>query len=199
MDIEAQEVRDALTEGAQRLIAVQGYHGLKLEDVLREAGLSMDILEEAPGMKNKIIFRLGMNISEQLREDAQTDGDVVEMLDSYVTSSMRIMVGSSMELVQIWIEELVNENCRRGTEKMRWDWESIAGILRAGIAAGELREDTPVARLTGLLLAQYYGILFSWCVMQGVMNAVSSIHSYITETFPTFLAPYQVRQEAREI
>ena len=194
MNIEALEVRDALAEGAQRIIAANGYTGLKLEDILREAGLPEDILDETPDMKSRIIFSLGMRLFEKLQEESLVEGDVIDMLDSYLTSSIRILAGSSIELVQVWIEELVNEKHGYGPQKMRWDWESIARIIRAGIEKGQLREDTPVSRLTGLLLAQYYGILFAWCVMQGSMNAPWAMRFYVTETFPKLLAPYRIGQ-----
>lgn len=191
MNIEAREIHDALKAGAQRIVAAGGYSSLKLVDILEAAGLSPDLLNETPDAKRELAYRLAMLVFEQMRENSLGKGDAVEMLDRYLTDSMRIIIGGNLEFVQLWIGELVNDNYAYGVEKMRWDWQCIAGIIRTAIDAGELREDTPVGRLTGLLMAQYYGTLFAWCVLQGSMDAIKDLHRYVTEEVPRLLKPYR--------
>ena len=191
MPTEEKRIRRALMQAAETIAADEDFTALDLDEVAAVAEVAPEKLQEHVQDDGQLAFDLAINVLSQCRDEAlQMEGTTIEKLTYYATGGMQIMVDSSLEFVKTWITDMVDETHKRGRDRLIWGWNTIAEIIRQGVATGALKEDTPVARMTGLMIAEYYGILFLWSVLQGSLNAVEAIRIFCSETFPKFLRPY---------
>ena len=179
MPTEEKRIRQALMQAAETIAADEDFTALDLEQVAAVAEVAPEKLQEHVQDDGQLALDLAINVLSQCRDEAmQMEGTTIEKLTYYATGGMQIMV------------DMVDETHERGRDRLIWGWNTIADIIRQGVATGALKEDTPVARMTGLMIAEYYGILFLWSVLQGSLNAVEAIRIFCTQTFPKFLDPY---------
>lgn len=188
---EDKEIREALMQAAETIAAEKDFTALDLGQVAAAAEVSPEQLQEHVQDNRQLAFDLAINVLSQCKEEALAlDGSTIDKLAYYAAGGMQIMVDSSLEFVKTWIDDMVDETHNRGRDRLIWGWNAIADIIKQGVAQGALVPDTPVARLTGLLIAEYYGLLFMWCVLQGSLDAVQAIRFYCVQTFPKFLGPF---------
>lgn len=195
MGAEEGKIRDALVHAAEAIAAEEDFTALDIHEVATVADVSPEEVQEHVQDNGELAYELSTNILRQLQEETmRLPGGTVEKMEHYITGAMRIMVASSLEFVTEWIADTVEEGHDRGSRRLIFGWNNVAGIIRSGISSGELAEDTPVARLTGIMIAEFYGIIFLWSVLQGSLDAVGAVQKFCLNAFPRLLAPY--RREA---
>lgn len=187
-------MRDALMQAAETIAAENDFKALDIHEVAAVADVSPDEIEAHVQDNGELAYELSMNVLRQLRDETmQMEAGTVARMEHYVTNAMRIMVDSSLAFVKEWIADTVNEDVDRGSRRLVWGWHVLADIIRAGIESGELAENTPISRLTGLVLAEFYGTIFLWSVLQGSLDAVRAVREYCQHVFPNYLEPYTGR------
>lgn len=185
-------MRDVLINAAETIAAEDNFKALDLHEVAAVADISPEEVQEHVQDNGELAYEMAMNVLRQLRDETMAlEAGTIERMEYYVTGAMRIMVASSLEFVKEWISDTVDEGHDRGSRRLIWGWNVLAGIIKAGIESGELKEDTPVARLTGLMLAEFYGIIFLWSVLQGGLDAVKAVQEYCLDVFPEYLDSFR--------
>ena len=69
-------------------------------------------------------------------------------------------------------------------------YRKIYTILKHTKEEDRLKEDTPVAFLTKLLLSHLYGALITWCMLGGSFKLSEESNQFVTEEVNAFLYKY---------
>ena len=191
MPSEEKQIQKALVQAAEAIAAEDDFTTLDLHEIAAAADVAPEQIEAHVQQNGALAFELSISTLKQVRDEAMAlDTGIVARMEHYVTGGMEIMVNSSLALVKGWITDIVDEKHDRGMRRLVWGWNVLADILRSGIADGELTEETPVAKLTGIVLAEFYGVIFMWSVLQGSLDAVGIMRDFCLHILPDLLAPY---------
>ena len=96
-----------------------------------------------------------------------------------------------VNLIRQWIRDIMSpRSAEEGAENLREGYRKIYTILKHTKEENRLKEDTPVAFLTKLLLSHLYGALITWCMLGGSFKLSEESNQFVTEEINAFLYKY---------
>jgi AcrR family transcriptional regulator len=162
--------REQILTAALRCFARRGYHATTIEEIVEESGLSRGALYlYYPGKEALYLAladRWNCGLERRLRQVLEADRSPAARLRRLI-----LLVGEHVQaeadacrvLMESWqlsqsLPALRQDLLRRQEEAR----SLLGGLLRAGIAAGELRCDLDVEDEAQLLLATLHGVMALW-------------------------------------
>jgi TetR/AcrR family fatty acid metabolism transcriptional regulator len=141
------EKRDLILDAAIKVFAVHGYHGSRVSDIAREAGIAYGLVYHYFKNKEEILATIFEErwggFLEAVEDVAAAPGSTEDRL-----VSLAVLVLSAFRLRPDWVKVLVLEiqRSRRFAEPAQLAavgklFERVEAILREGQARGELRSD----------------------------------------------------------
>ncbi len=170
---EAAITRDSLLRAGLRVFSRQGYGATTLDDVAREAGVTRGAIYWHFGGKVELYNALLEAYSDRgdaLVQSAVAEGGTFREVVRRVFMQMLQAVENDaelravMELTLLKVEQTAElapgqaARVERGRALQSW----IAGAMRQGIAAGELRSDLDPADLARAFLCLQQGAIYLW-------------------------------------
>ena len=189
--IAAQRTRMNLIIAAERLIAEHGFDGVTIQDITREAGVSVGAFYVYFKRKEDIVGEIAhSNFSRIERESMANGADAAEALRSFLTESMKYIVETGLRIAQQWFRDSVSPAEREGVQKLAYDLGVVRTILEQAVKKGELNESTPVEELRQWIVAEYYGLGTLWCMTDGDIDPVKLLDSWCRVQLKAFLSSY---------
>jgi AcrR family transcriptional regulator len=141
------ERKQQLLDAAARLFAERGYAQTRIVDICREAGVAKGLFYWYFETKEQVFRDLAGDLRQRLRRAQAAamdpDADPLVQLRQGAEASVRFMAAHAQAFALVAVENVDREfveDIRRGTEIHADDSERI---VRAGIAAGLIRDEQP--------------------------------------------------------
>jgi AcrR family transcriptional regulator len=164
--------RAQILEAAFRCFAERGYHASRMDDLVRESGLSKGSLYWHFDSKEDVFLALFDALEAEVFaawDDEERHGHpVVRMLEREGEIVLERMAGQRV-LLGAWMEFLAHPAAR---ERMRLTYERsrarLAELIRRGVDEGELRADLPADDVAALLTGAVEGLVLQTFVDAGL-------------------------------
>jgi AcrR family transcriptional regulator len=158
-----------MLSAALRLIAERGYRGTSLAAIGEAAGYSRGLVHERFGSKAGLLWALTKHILRTWNKESRSHGKertgldaLCDMLDNHrraIEEDRGIRPFYQLMFEAIGPTPDLQPEFRKLHVRFRADIEKL---LRAGIAAGEIRSDIDPVAQAALMLAMQRGIAFQW-------------------------------------
>ncbi|MBQ9242062.1 MAG: TetR/AcrR family transcriptional regulator [Proteobacteria bacterium] len=196
--IAAQETRQKLVDAAKKLILEVGFDNFSVSDITEKAGVAKGSFYTYFGHKEDIIDEVTHQNLYPLRDKSLSiDGCVVAKLSHYLTEAMSQIVEYGLVSAQNWLRLGMEPGNVCVLNKMQLDMSVIEEILLSGINSGELSGDIPVMSVRHCIMAEFYGIVVTWCISNGAINAMDLIQYYCNQHLNKLFSEYQ-KTEAKQ-
>jgi len=168
-----QHQREKILKAAAECFCQRGYHPTTIQDVCEAAGLSKGGLYTYFQSKEELLSAVVEDSFMQGLEEAMgaagAGKTVLQKLDLVAEAMLKRLVGNEPDparspqlQLEIWAEASKNPQlnglCAAGYER----WRSfLAGLLREGIATGQIKSDVDPDELAAILVAMYDGLMLA--------------------------------------
>ena len=175
----ALETRQKLIDAARVLILESGFNNFNVSDITEKAGVAKGSFYTYFEHKEEIIDAVTHQNIYPLREASLSmEGSVVEKLSHYLYEAMSQIVEYGLISAQNWMQLGMNPGNVCVLNKMHLDMSIVEEILQSAVNTGELSIDTPISSIQHCIIAEFYGIVVTWCISNGSVSAVELINYF---------------------
>ena len=170
------ETREKLIAAARTLIAERAFGDISVEEITRAAGVAKGSFYTYFKRKEDIVPELGGGLLHLAEVSSLQGGGILGRLVWYCNEYAKASEHAGLELCRQQLRSDVSgEPLGGGIEagRFEYDSEAVEGILKDGIARGELSASTPVQSLALLINAQLYGLTALWCMSGGKVSGAA--------------------------
>lgn len=197
--IAAQETRQKLVDAAKKLILEIGFDNFSVSDITEKAGVAKGSFYTYFEHKEDIIDEVTQQNLYPLRDKSLSiDGCIVDKLSHYLTEAMSQIVEYGLLSAQNWLRLGMEPSNVCVLNKMHLDMSVVEEILHSGIKSGELPEDMPVASVQHCIIAEFYGIVVTWCISNGAIGAMDLIQYYCNNHLNKLFSEYQKTESKQQ-
>lgn len=157
----AERTKAKLIASARKLISERGFDNVSVEEITKDAGVAKGTFYHYFVCKEDVVREFSTRVIEEIFTTAMT------------------MPGGPQEKLTYYFNAILREGYRK-----------IYTILKHTKEENRLKEDTPVAFLTKLLLSHLYGALITWCMLGGSFKLSEESNQFVTEEVNAFLYKY---------
>jgi TetR/AcrR family transcriptional regulator, fatty acid metabolism regulator protein len=150
------ERRDAILQAAIRVFAQKGYHGCRIADVAREAGVGYGLryhyFENKEDLLSSVFDESFGHFVRLLEAIAATEGPAAQKVEEIVSAALDAYQ-SDPESIRVLVMEVLRSPVFREAEQRGAFQQAIrliASVLRKGVERGELRPIDPFVAATAL-------------------------------------------------
>lgn len=143
------ERREAILQAAVRVFAKKGYHGCRIADVAREAGVAYGLVyhyfENKEDLLSSVFDESFGSFARLLEAIAATEGPAFQKVEEIVSAAFDVYQ-SDPESMRVLILEVLRSPVFREAEQRGAFQEAlrhIAAVLKRGVQQGELRAVDP--------------------------------------------------------
>ncbi|MCD8107211.1 MAG: TetR/AcrR family transcriptional regulator [Oscillospiraceae bacterium] len=177
--IGAMQTRLKIITAAEKLIKERGFENVTIDEIAAEAGVAKGSFYTYFKCKKDVVGEIAKsNFIEMQKKSMEIPGDVCDRLASFLCDSMRYIVETGVKISQQWIKNVVEPENEGGKNKLLYDKSVLKEILSQAVDQGELAKETPVENLTEYIVAEYYGIVFCWNLLDGAFDPTDLIENY---------------------
>lgn len=189
--IAAQETRQNLVDAAKKLILTRGFDNFNVSDITEEAGVAKGSFYTYFKHKDDIINEVTHQSIYPLRsESLSLEGCMVEKLSHYLKEAMSQIVEYGLTSAQNWLRLGMEPGNVCVLNKMLLDMHVVEEILESGVQTGELSSETPIDALQHCIIAEFYGIVVTWCISNGQEPAMTRIEYYCKNHLKQLFSDY---------
>lgn len=167
----AQETRRRLLETGKRIICEKGLANTSVEEITAAAGVSKGTFYTYFRQKEEIVYELSRYMFHEILDRAkEREGSFYDRLRQYMVDFSDYIEKGSVRMGQEWIRNVVNPPITQdgqGLYKWNLDISCVEDLIRAGIEAGQLKDDLPVEKFARTIVDLLYGELLCWCINDG--------------------------------
>jgi TetR/AcrR family transcriptional regulator, fatty acid metabolism regulator protein len=160
------EKRRQILRAAIAVFARSGYHGSRVSDVAKEAGVAYGLVYHYFGSKEDLleaVFRRTWSRMLQAVEEIERSGVPAR---EQLTAVARIVLGAwetDPDLVRVLVKEVTRSpQLGREVEEIEHAFEALERIVRAGQESGDLRADVDPRIAASILYGALEDVLTSW-------------------------------------
>ena len=188
----AERTKAKLTASARKLISERGFDNVSVEEITKDAGVAKGTFYHYFVCKEDVIREFSTRVIEEIFTTAMTmPGGPQEKLTYYFNAILHEADRMGINLIRQWIRDIMSpRSAEEGAENLREGYRKIYTILKHTKEENQLKEDTPVAFLTKLLLSHLYGALITWCMLGGSFKLSEESNQFVTEEINAFLYKY---------
>ena len=74
---------------------------------------------------------------------------------------------------------------------MHLDMKVVEEILQSAVKTGELGINTPISSIQHCIIAEFYGIVVTWCISNGSISAIERMNYFNKNHLNQLLSEYQ--------
>lgn len=170
--VRRRQTEDAVLESAERLFVKNGFHGTKVDDIAKDAGLTKGAVYFHFKDKSDVLLALLRRAEDRvlypiLNRMATSGGSASDRIVEYLHSWARIALEqrNTMFLPILMSFEFLGTGDpieREVTAMYDRIYSALDQVVQQGRAAGELKDDGPVAAQIAVLVAITDGMLLEW-------------------------------------
>jgi TetR/AcrR family transcriptional regulator, fatty acid metabolism regulator protein len=160
------EKRRQILRAAITVFARSGYHGSRVSDVAKEAGVAYGLVYHYYGSKEDLleaVFRRTWSRMLEAVEEIERSGVPAR---EQLAAVARIVLGAwetDPDLVRVLVKEVTRSpQLGREVEEIEHAFEALERIVRAGQESGDLRDDVPPRIAASILYGALEDVLTSW-------------------------------------
>ena len=188
----ALETQQKLIDAARTLILERGFNNFNVSDITEKAGVAKGSFYTYFEHKEDIIDAVTHQNIYPLREASLSiEGCVVEKLSHYLYEAMSQIVEYGIVSAQNWMQLGINPGNVCVLNKMQLDMRVVTEILQSSVKSGELSNDTPIDSIQHCIIAEFYGIVVTWCISNGTVSAIECIEYYNKNHLKQLFSDYQ--------
>ncbi|MBI5546509.1 MAG: TetR/AcrR family transcriptional regulator [Deltaproteobacteria bacterium] len=150
------ERRESILRAAVHVFAKKGYHGCRIADVAREAGVAYGLVyhyfQNTEDLLRSVFEESFGHFVRMLEAIAATEGPVVQKVEEVATAAFDAYQNDP-ESIRVLVLEILRSPVFREAEQRQAFQEAIghiASVLRRGVERGELRSIDPFLGATAL-------------------------------------------------
>jgi AcrR family transcriptional regulator len=195
--IAALQTRKNVIAAADKLISEKGFENVTISDIAAEAGVAIGTFYTYFKRKEDVVGEIAYSNFAAMQEKSRlSDGDVTDKITSFLTDSMRYIVDTGLRIAQQWVKNVVEPQEEDGKKKLLYDFGVIKEILEDAVSKGELSKDMPIDWIHQWIVAEYYGIVSCWCIMDGAIEPTELLEGFCRTMLKNSLACYvQLKSE----
>lgn len=169
-----------------------GFDNVSVEEITKDAGVAKGTFYHYFVCKEDVVREFSTRVIEEIFTTAMTmPGGPQEKLTYYFNAILHEADRMGVNLIRQWIRDIMSpRSAEEGAENLREGYRKIYTILKHTKEENQLKEDTPVAFLTKLLLSHLYGALITWCMLGGSFKLSEESNQFVTEEINAFLYKY---------
>lgn len=184
--IQAQNTKDTIYRSAVALIEQHGFDNITIEDICKDAKVSVGSFYNAFQSKNDIMFR------------------IFKMADDYFETEVatRLQEGTTKEKILRFFHYYAEYNTERGIDfvkrlysgknnlfstKGRAMQNVLSDILREGQAKGDILPSIDVEEINRFLFVTIRGLVYDWCLHDGEYSLTEATETYMQRLLIPFL------------
>ena len=187
----ALETKKKLLDAAKSIIREKGLVNTSVEEITKVAHGTVYTYFKR---KEEVVFAISRDMFREIYEEAQRhDGSFMNRLTFYMVTFSGHIERDGLKLCQEWVRNTVDPDLVENAydrEKLRMDEEAMKGVIEAGVARGELKEDTPVDALAAALTDVIYGEMLCWDMSGGAYSFEERTETFCAMFLPAMMKPY---------
>lgn len=169
--------RQKLLKNADRILVEKGYQAMSIVDITKASGVAKGTFYNYFETKEDLLLELSKRhlgqLTQQIPELAgKTPAASVRQ---YLVAYLQVVVSSGDNMARQWIRFIVDP---KNHKKWEFDLSALTDLLQRLVVDGRLAANTPVARISELLVTEIYGLVFSWCMSPTTIDPIDSIQSF---------------------
>ena len=175
----ALETQQKLVDAARALILERGFNNFNVSDITEKAGVAKGSFYTYFEHKEDIIDVVTHQNIYPLREASLSmEGSVIDKLSHYLYEAMSQIVEYGLVSAQNWMQLGITPGNVCVLNKMHLDMSIVEEILQSAVNTGELSIDTPISSIQHCIIAEFYGIVVTWCISNGSISAIERIEYF---------------------
>ena len=119
------------------------------------------------------------------------EGCVTEKLSHYLYEAMSQIVEYGLVSAQNWMQLGMNPGNVCVLNKMHLDMKVVEEILQSAVKTGELAINTPISSIQHCIIAEFYGIVVTWCISNGSVSAIERMNYFNKNHLNQLLSDFQ--------
>ncbi|HIT34036.1 MAG TPA: TetR/AcrR family transcriptional regulator [Candidatus Faecousia intestinigallinarum] len=191
------ETRKKIMDALRQLLQEKSADSINIEDITTTAGIAKGSFYSHFKRKEDAICVIAMEQYDVVRDMAlhSTDG-IFSQVAGYLEKSCGIIAEKTLQVAQNWMKSATAplDGEHGGADKYYYDYGNVLELLQAGVARGELLENTPTEALAAMMIDGYYGAVAIWCMTGGEEDLVQNIERFCQYGLKEMLRPYQSRE-----
>ncbi len=170
----ALETRELLINKGRELITSAGMNDVTIDEITQFCGVSKGTFYHHFKSKNEFILFLTQSPYDALSERLKSldYNNILECIELYMTEHIKLLREFGLSFTRQFFKCGLEDGSSASAvdQKVTYDTKVVYDLLARGIAAGSLREDTPLETLARLIITCQYGRTFCWCVQNGAFD-----------------------------
>ncbi len=196
--LQAQKTRAKIIETAQRLIAERDYENVSVDDIVNECGVAKGTFYHYFSSKAEFFSFMERTRYEQLlaRLDADRSVSARDKLERYLTGWVEFCLEDNIQFSKQWFQMVLGGRQPEqggGDTSLDVSMEHVRRCVEEGIAAGQLRPDTPAEKLASDIVFSIIGAVFYRCITCKDFDLQVWARRYIGEMLTFLFEKYGVQ------
>ena len=165
-DMRREATKAAVLEAAEKVFLSQGYEGATIKAIADEAGVSPGTVLNAEPSKAALLMAILSNEVEMIAESVeQMEAALSGNLADRIIALLQIMLEGQSRNSELFAAAVghswmvADPTYQAAFDQMELAWRPLRRVLEAGIAEGELRQDTSVDTLIAVLSDLFLGAM----------------------------------------
>lgn len=182
---QAINTKNRIYETALKLLREGSFNQLKVEDICREAQVSIGSFYNSFSSKNDIfieVYRVAdeyfLNAVKKALESGEYIERIIRFFDLYAEYNQHQGVD--------FVKNLYHVNNSLFISKGRPMQKVLQDLIRKGQQSGELKEEQSAEDIVEFLFICARGIVYDWCLHNGEYDLIERMHEYFRRLVATF-------------
>lgn len=196
--VRAVETRKKILNAAKVLIAEKGFENTSIDDIVKEAGVSIGSFYTYFKKKEDVVEELNKTDFYRLAEivNGMKDKDILDRLRYYCGHFLGDIEETGIEICRQWVRNNLSPNNmllgREEITKYRFDYRAVQSILEEAVKRGELKSNVPIDDFALFINAQLYGLMIAWCMTDSEVKGSEKTDALCETVFKAAIETYRL-------
>ena len=183
--IQAINTRNNIYNAAVKLLETTGYQNIRIEDICKQAGVSVGSFYTYFNSKNDILVEIFNRADDYFRDEVSKSLNNPSILDKildYFDYYAKYNESLGIEMVK----QLYNFHNKMFITEGRYMQQLLNEIISEAQKNECLSSDIPNEEITKQLFVVARGVVYDWCLYEGEYNIRQTLKSFIKRMLVTF-------------
>ncbi len=185
--IQAEETKRKIYQSAIEMIEKKGFENITIQDINRHAGVSVGTFYHYYKSKEDVFFELYRQADEYFENKVfprlfTGDFTTSERILLFFRSYARFNIENGLE----YVSQLYNTKNKFFVSRDRYMLDLLFRIIQEGQKKQEIKGDLDPEEIMEDLFIVSRGIVFDWCLHEGVYDLEEKMHGHLKRHIPVF-------------